>query len=134
MVIALFLEQILYLNSFRELGEDISFFLSVLGLDCFQHKIISVPKWHIWKQFVLNPYSTLPLVISPSFGCLASALTQLQSALHMGSSVGIAALPCCPVEFLPTGMRSLYLSISRALHKSAFFFFPTSPLLHDISN
>ena len=39
-----FLEQVLCLQSFRLLGEGHRFFLSLLGLDCFQLEIIRMPK------------------------------------------------------------------------------------------
>ena len=52
-----FLEQVLYLNYFRQLkGDRSKFLLSLKGHDYFQNGIISMPKWTIlgWPDFV--PY------------------------------------------------------------------------------
>ena len=46
MIVASFLEYVLYLHSFRQLGESQNFFLGVLGLDCCQLKILLLPKRH----------------------------------------------------------------------------------------
>ena len=48
LVIALFWEQVLYVNYFRQMGEGQGFFLSLLSLDCFQLKLIHLPKRYFW--------------------------------------------------------------------------------------
>ena len=57
MMIAPYLEQVLYLNSFRQLGRRSVFVLECLILGCFQFKIVHMPKQHTLGQFVLNPYT-----------------------------------------------------------------------------
>ena len=54
-VVAPFREEILYLNSFRQLGKG-QRFLSLWGLAYFQLKIIDRSKRHIWGWQVLLPF------------------------------------------------------------------------------
>ena len=56
MVRALFLEEVLYLSSFRQLVGRPKFLPETLGLDYFHLKIICMPKWHILGWLILNLY------------------------------------------------------------------------------
>ena len=56
MVLALFPEQVLYLNPFRQLRDGKELFLNLLGLDCFNLKIIIMLKQYILGIPVLNHF------------------------------------------------------------------------------
>ena len=55
MVMAPFLEQVLYLNSFRQLRGRAEFLPESFGLNCFQLKITCMPKWRILRQPAWTP-------------------------------------------------------------------------------
>ena len=42
----------------RQLGGSQNFFLSLLGRECFQLKIIHMPKWYILEWHIFLPYNT----------------------------------------------------------------------------
>ena len=54
MLIVPFLKQVLYPYSLGSQGEDQSFFLSFLGLDCFQLEITYMPRRHLGWQIFLS--------------------------------------------------------------------------------